>query len=284
MLGGVAIFIRGALNQGVRDPAVVEQATGLPTYASVPFAAGQAALFKQREAKKADHAILAVADPQSVSVESLRSLRSALHFALSDAPNNIVMLTGPSPGLGKSFVSINLAATLAASGKRVVVVDADMRRGHIHTMTGAERAPGLSDVISGSVTLEKALVPARAQGLYLLSTGTIPPNPSELLLKKEFADLLKQLSSSFDLVLVDTPPVLAVADAAVVGSLAGTTLIVLKTGEHPLRMIEDTVRRLRAAGVAVRGTIFNQTEESKSYVGSKYGYQYGYYHYEYKNN
>lgn len=284
MLGVVGVFIRNALHNGVRDPAVVEKATGLPTYASVPFAAAQANMLKDLESNRIAQAILAVEEPQSVTIESLRSLRSALHFAMADASNNIVMLTGPSPGLGKSFISLNLAATLALSGQRVVVVDADMRRGHIHKFVGKARSPGLSELITGAASLDQALQSTSAENLFCITTGTIPPNPSELLLKTQFSDLLKHLSSVFDLVIVDTPPVLAVADAGVVGSQAGTTLLVLKTGEHPLRMIEDTVRRLRSAGVQVRGTIFNQTQQSQGYNGARYGYKYGYYHYEYKQN
>lgn len=283
MLGVAGVFISNALQNGVRDPAVVEKATGLPTYASVPFAAAQANMLKNLENGRITHAILAVEEPQSVTIESLRSLRSALHFALADASNNIVMLTGPTPNLGKSFVSLNFAAVMALSGRRVVVMDADMRRGHIHTMVGKSRAPGLSDLITGSVPIDKALQPTSVENLFFISTGTIPPNPSELLLKVQFSDLLKHLSSVFDLVIVDTPPVLAVADAGIVGSQAGTTLLVLKTAEHPIRMIEDTLSRLRDAGVKVRGTIFNQTQRSQGYYGARYGYKYGYYNYEYRN-
>lgn len=281
MVGLALVFIRRALNAGVYDSAIVEAATGIPTYATIPFAKGQAVLDKQRKGGTLKEGLLAVVSPQDVTVEALRSLRTALHFAQIDSRNNIVMLTGPSPGLGKSFVSLNLAAVLAATGKRVVVVDADMRRGHMHESLGEQRAPGLSDVISGSVSLQQALRQIGNNGLQFIATGTIPPNPAELLLNEHFAKLLDQLSEHFDTVIIDTPPVLAVTDATIVGRLAGATLLVLKTGEHPLRMIEDTVRRLSNAGVQVRGTIFNQTQQSAEYYRGRAGYKYGYYNYEY---
>ena len=216
-----------------------------------------------------------------MAVEALRSLRTALHFAQVDAPNNVVMLTGPAPGLGKSFVSLNLAAILATSGKKVVVIDADMRRGHMHEALLLPRGPGLSDVISGSVSLDQVLHATPVEGMRFIATGTIPPNPSELLLKEQFAQLLQTLSKEFDTVIIDTPPALAVTDAAVVGRLAGTTLLLLKSGEHPMRTIQDTYRRLHSAGVAVRGTLFNQLSVGDGKY-SNYSYRYGHYNYEYK--
>lgn len=284
-----AVFVRRALRHGVDDPTVVEQQLGLPTYASIPYAEAQRSIMRAIDrGDKGTSQILAVADPTNLAIEALRSLRTSLHFALLESDNNVVMLTGPSPGLGKSFVSINLGAVLAMSGKRVVVVDADMRRGHLHEHLGMERAPGISDYVVGDLEMPGLVRKTAVENLFFVATGTIPPNPAELLLHERFTGMVKALSEQFDHVLIDTPPVLAVTDAAVIGQLAGCTLLVLKAGEHPLRAIDDTARRLRQAGVHLRGTLFNQVGLGSSQYGYGYGYgyRYGYkygYQYSYKS-
>jgi len=284
-LGLIAVFVRQALHSGVEDPMQVERALGIATYCAVPFSDVQiriAHLLKKKN-KGAQERLLAVADSTSPAVEALRGLRTSLHFGQIDARNNILMMTGPSPGLGKSFVSANLGAVLATSGKRVAIIDCDLRRGYLHEYFGYDRTPGFSDYIAGTATLEQVIRPTHVDGLSLVSTGALPPNPAELLLSAKVADMMSKLSQMFDTVIIDTPPVLAVTDAVVIGRHAGTTLLVLKAGEHSLRMIEDSIRRLHVAGVAVRGTIFNQVGRGSKggRYGYKYGYSYGYYHYDY---
>ncbi|QHS09373.1 polysaccharide biosynthesis tyrosine autokinase [Sinimarinibacterium sp. NLF-5-8] len=275
MLGVGVVLIRRAMRVVVNDPAVVEQMLGVPTYATVPYTSTQRRLTKQKDALQ--DLILARADPQDLAIEALRSLRTSLHFALMEAKNNIIMLTGPSPGLGKSFVSINLAAVLAASGKRVVVIDADMRRGHLHDYLKCDRGQGLSDYCVGQAALDDILLQTTQEQLTLISTGTIPPNPAELLMSQRFADLLNHLSTQFDYVLIDTPPILAVTDAAIIGRQAGCTLLLIKAGEHSASMLQDSAARLRNGGVDLRGTIFNQVgRKGTGYAAHHYGYTYDY--------
>lgn len=273
--GVAAIFVRRALNPAVHDPAEVERVVGLPTYATVPFTPAQKRLLRQ--AGRGEGQVLAFVDPQNIAIEALRSLRTSLHFAMLDSANNVLMLTGPGPNLGKSFLSVNLGAVLAASGKRVVVVDADLRRGHLNEYINCQRAPGLSDYCASQADIKEVLRRTVVDGLWLVPTGAIPPNPAELLLTDKFSELVKVLSESFDHVVIDTPPILAVTDAAIVGKLAGTTFVVLKAGEHPMGAIQDTVSRLRTAGVNVSGTIFNQVgRPGTGYAGYRYGYAYQY--------
>ncbi len=276
VIAGVAfIFVLRALRGAVSDPAEVERVLGIPTYATVPFTPAQKRLFKR--GRERDGQLLAFVDPQNIAVESLRSLRTSLHFAMLDAPNNVLMLTGPEPGLGKSFVSINLGAVLAVSGKRVVVIDGDMRRGHLNEYVNCDRMPGVSDYCAGQADIKAILRRTVVDGLWVVPTGQIPPNPAELLLTDRFVELVNALSQNFDYVVIDTPPILAVTDAAIVGKLAGSTLLVLKAGEHSMAMIQDTATRLQNAGVKVRGTIFNQVGRPGSgYAGYKYGYAYQY--------
>lgn len=280
LVGIGVVCLRRALLTGVDDSAEVEAALGIPTYANVPFARKQSSLLQGIKDGTSQHSLLATAYPHEVTVEAIRSLRTALHFALLDAPNNVVMLTGPSPGLGKSFISLNLSAVLASGGKKVLIIDADMRRGHMHETFRLGRGPGLSDLIAGSVTLDVALRPTGVENLFIITSGVIPPNPAELLLKDQFSQLLKQLSQQFDHVIIDTPPILAVTDAAIVGRRAGTTLLVLKAGDHPIRMIVDAHRRLLAAGLMVRGTLMNHVSDRSNSYGA-YEYRNGNYQYQY---
>jgi tyrosine-protein kinase Etk/Wzc len=269
--GVAAIFIRRALHQAVNDPAEVERVLGIPTYATVPYTPVQRRLFKRGREK--DTQLLAYSNPQDIAIEALRSLRTSLHFAMLDAGSNVLMLTGPAPELGKSFVSVNLGAVLAISGKRVVVVDADMRRGHLNEYVGCGRAPGLSDYCAGQAKVEDVLRRTVIDGLCVVPTGQIPPNPAELLLTNRFAELIASLSKDFDYVVLDTPPILAVTDAAIAGKLAACTLLVLKAGAHPMPMIQETAARLQNAGIKVRGTIFNQVGRAGA---GAYGYRYAY--------
>lgn len=278
VLGGFVgiglILVRRALRQGVDDPSVIENRLGLPTYAAVPFSAAQARLARKLGDEGKGPFILVQSDPGDAAVEALRSLRTSLHFGLVDARNNVVAITGPTPGLGKSFLAINLGAVLALSGKRVVVVDADLRLGHLHRFVGCEQAPGLSNCIAGDSTLDQAIRTTSVENLWFLPAGVRPPNPAELVLNDRFAVLVNELSAKFDHVLIDTPPVLAVTDAVVISRLAGCSLLALKAGEHPLRAVEESIRRLRNAGVELRGSVFNQIAPRSRRYGYAYDYNY----------
>lgn len=281
-LGVLAVFGMRALLKGVDRPEEVERVTGLPTYASIPYSRAQQTLMTKVRRGNAEGHILAALDGNDLAVEALRGLRTSLHFAMLEASNNVVMLTGPVAALGKSFVSINLGGVLAMSGKRAIVVDADLRRGQLHRYVGATQEPGLSDYIANGADHASIIRKTTIDGLDFIPSGTRPPNPSEILMNERFANLLKLLSKTYDFVLIDTPPVLPVTDAAIVGRLAGTTLLVLKAAEHPMRAIEESVKRLRQAGVPVRGTIFNQVgAQVGSYGYGSYGYSYGYSSYGY---
>lgn len=260
ILGTIAVFVLIALRRGVIDPAELERVVGLPTYASIPYSVEQRRL-RIGGSRNAASRLLAVGAPSSTATESLRSLRTLLHFALLEAENNVLMLTGPKPEIGKSFISINLAAVLAISGRKVIVIDADLRRGRLHGYVDDQKSPGLSDYIVGA-DLPTVLRPTDVENLTLIPRGVSPPNPSELLMHPRFEELLKYCSENYDYVLVDTPPVLAVTDAAIIGRMAGCSLMVLKSAEHPMREIEEAINRLKQAGVTLRGVVFNQVGRS----------------------
>ena len=287
MLGGMLsiaiVLIQKAMYKGVEDPSEIE-ALGIPVYASVPHSDHQDKLTDFAKARKNKTAkaktILALDNPADLSIEALRSLRTSLHFAMMEAKNNIIAISGPSPGVGKSFISVNLASVLAQSGKKVLIIDADMRKGYLQTQFGLKWDDGLSDYLSGRLNLEQVTKPTKVEGLNVITRGQIPPNPSELLMHSNFSKLVEEVSNAYDIVIIDTPPILAVTDPAIVSAHTGTTLLVARFGQNHLREIELTRDRFDQNGIDVKGLVFNGVVKKAS---NAYGY-YGYYNYEYKSD
>lgn len=277
--GAVVVLVRKALHKGIEDPAVLEEKLGLSVYAGVPYSAKQAEIYNSMHSKKGGtiaESLLALADPSDMAVESLRSLRTNLHFGLLEAKNNIVMMTGPAPEIGKSFVSVNFSQVMGDVDKKVLLIDADMRKGHLHEYLGGAREPGLSDVISGEKTWQSVIQRKEGGKFDLLSTGHMPPNPSELLMHPNFMKLLHEVSAAYDLVMIDTPPVLAATDAVIIGKHAGTVFLLTRAGRHPLREIQQALRALENGGIKVNGAIFNGIKPRQGYGYGNYHYQYAY--------
>lgn len=283
LLGMGLAFLRNSLRPGVKDPADIESATGLHVFATVPHSAEQEKLAKLIKAQAPGSHLLATIKPDDPGVESLRSLRTALQFAMLDARNNVVLFSGPTPGIGKTFTSANFAAVLAAGGKRVLLVDADMRKGHIHQFFGLQRGLGLSELIVGVRKPEEVVHRAVAPNLDLITTGTMPPNSGELLLSPSMLQLLQGLSAQYDLVLIDTPPVLAVSDTQALAPHAGTVFLVARANVTSLGELHESTKRLGQAGVPVKGVLFNDLDTSRQRYGG-YGYKnsrYRYTNYQY---
>ena len=278
LLGMGLAFLRNSLRPGIKDPADIESATGLHVFATVPHSAAQDKLSQLIKNQAPGIHLLAVTQPEDPGVESLRSLRTALQFAMLDARNNIVLFTGPTPGIGKSFTSANFAAVLAAGGKRVLLIDADMRKGHLHQFFGLKRGHGLSELITGSRTLDDVVHRTIAPNLDLVTTGVMPPNPAELLMSLATVQLLQDLSSRYDLVLIDTPPVLAVSDTQVLAPHAGTVFLVARAEVTALGELQESTKRLGHIGVPVKGVVFNDLDTSRQRYGG-YGYKYSRYRY-----
>uniref|UniRef100_UPI0030C855F0 polysaccharide biosynthesis tyrosine autokinase n=1 Tax=uncultured Pseudoalteromonas sp. TaxID=114053 RepID=UPI0030C855F0 len=287
MLGGMLsvaiVLIQKAMHKGVEDPSEIE-AIGIPVYASVPHSEYQDKLTGFTKARKNKTAkaktILALDNPADLSIEALRSLRTSLHFAMMEAKNNIIAISGPSPGVGKSFISVNLASVLAQSGKKVLIIDADMRKGYLQTQFGLKWDDGLSDYLSGRLNLAQVTKTTKVEGLNVITRGQIPPNPSELLMHSNFSKLVEEVSAAYDIVIIDTPPILAVTDPAIVSAHTGTTLLVARFGQNHLREIDLTRNRFEQNGIDVKGLVFNGVVKKAS---NAYGY-YGYYNYEYKSD
>ena len=286
-LGIGLAFTRRALSKGVEDPDEIERKVGIPVYATVPHSDNQPIVIRGKKGRRKAEPVrfvLAEMAPTDLTIESIRSLRTSLQFALMDAANNVIAITGPSIGIGKSFITVNLAATLAETGKRVLLVDADMRKGHIHEVFGLRRSSGLSNLIAGEVSIEDVTIPEVLKSMDLIPCGLVPPNPSELLMSHRFQELVQQLSARYDMVLIDTPPALAVTDACIVGRLASICFLVVGFNRHHIREIELSQKRLAQSGVRVNGAVFNDMPVGgMGYgYGKYYGYKYYRYHYQYK--
>jgi tyrosine-protein kinase Etk/Wzc len=267
------VLLQQMLRRGVEDPVDIEL-LGLPVYASIPYTdKGRELASGQTRYNAGTHQrLLALKAPTDLAMEALRSLRTSLHFARFKTRNNVLMITAPSPGVGKTFVCANLAVTMAQAGQRVLLIDADMRRGTLHHAMGARSENGLSELISGQIPMAAAIRRvAGAENLSFISRGDVPPNPSELLMHPNFRELVDQLAPLYDVVVIDTPPVLAVTDAAVIGHHAGTCLMVVRFGLNQQREIALAKQRLEQNGVEVKGAIFNGVQKRS---GGHYAYSY----------
>ncbi|MEJ1097948.1 MULTISPECIES: polysaccharide biosynthesis tyrosine autokinase [unclassified Pseudoxanthomonas] len=267
------VLLQQTFRRGVEDPIDIEL-LGLPVYASIPYSekGRELSVHQSRYSRDGRQHLLALRAPTDLAMEALRTLRTSLHFARLKTKNNLLMIAAPSPGVGKTFVCANLAVAIAQAGQRVLLIDADMRRGTLHKAMGVRWEGGLSELISGEVGVEDAIrrVPG-TDNLSFISRGSVPPNPSELLMHPKFSDLLNQLGQRYDIVVIDTPPVLAVTDAAVIGHHVGTCLMVVRWGLNQQREIALAKQRLEQNGVRVKGAIFNGVQKRGA---GRYAYSY----------
>lgn len=288
ILGMLIVAAKNFLRAGVSDPKVFSD-NGLMVHATIPHTDNEGTIetnkrsllgyFKSKaKFKKTSYTLLAKDHPADLAIEALRSLRTSLHFSMLDASNNVVMISSASPGVGKSFISSNLAAVIAQTNQRVLVVDADMRKGYLHKRFNFEPEGGLSEVLAGTIEVKQAIKTTKVEGMDVITRGAIPSNPSELLMSAQFPALLAELESMYDLVIFDTPPILAVTDASIVGTYCGTSIMVARYESCTLREVNAANHRFDLGGVDIKGIVFNAVEKKASY----YYYDYGYYNYEYK--
>lgn len=275
-------LLRKALHRGVESPEDLENA-GMNVLASVPFSEWQhKELLKNNVNKNFSINLLAYSNPTDSAIESIRSLRTSIHFSMLEAKNNILMISGVSLGIGKSFVSSNLAAVLAQSGKRTLLIDADLRKGYIHDIFNKKHNNlGLSEYLLESVKSADEIVQENADidNLWFIPRGRIPDNPSELLMKNRFKTLLDDLSGLFDIIVIDTPPILAVTDAAIIGAYSGMNILVTRFEDNSVKEIEISIRRFAQNGIDINGVILNAVVKKASTY-----YTYGYHEYEYKQD
>lgn len=274
-IGLLLALLRNMLRSGVKDSTQIENELDLPVYATVPRSPVQESWIKLLKKKK-NIPILAVKHSDDIAIESLRSMRTAIHFALSSAKNNIIMVSGPAPEVGKSFISTNLATILAQSQKRVLIIDADLRRGYLHKYFNLQTQPGLADYLNGQTELSQIIKATEVSGLDVIVRGKSPANPSELLSTTQFAAMLSQLSEQYDHILIDTPPILAVTDGIIISQHAGVNLVIARYAKTQMKELELTINRFEQAGVKVNGIILNDIQRSSAGYGYGYNYSYAY--------
>ncbi|MBP4698425.1 polysaccharide biosynthesis tyrosine autokinase [Acinetobacter baumannii] len=274
-IGTLIALLRNMLRTGIKDSGQIENELDLPVYATVPRSPIQESRIKILKKKKSIP-ILAVKNSDDIAIESLRSIRTAIHFALANAKNNIIMIAGPSPEVGKSFISTNLATIFAQGNKRVLLIDADMRRGYIHKYFDVDVKPGLSELLSGQADFQQVLHKTQVANLDVITRGKSPTNPSEILSSAQFKDLLEKVQSQYDHIIIDTPPVLAVTDGIIISQYTGVNLIVARYAKSQMKELELTLNRFEQAGVKVNGFILNDIQRASAGYGYGYNYAYAY--------
>ena len=274
MLGVTIAILRFYLKTGIIDPKTFID-LGLTVRAAVPYSENEISLrsleipinkkrHKGDVTRKLNCGVLAHEYPDDPSIESLRSLRTSLRFLMSGTADNLIMISSANPNEGKSFVTVNLAAVIAQSGKRVLVVDGDMRKSYLHKMFGVSAKNGLSDILSGALDSKNSVRKTEIHNLYFMPRGETPINPSELLMSPNFEKLAKKLSDTFDLVIFDTPPILAVTDASIIGSYCNLNMMVSRFDLSSSKEVLAAKNRFNLNGVDISGVIFNAIERKTS--------------------
>ena len=266
LLGALIVMLKGKLSNGVRDAHFIERESGFSVYAKVP---------KGNPNGTKGTRPLAVVEPDDVAVESLRALRSSLEFSMEEGCRPIIGVSGLIPGVGKSFISVNLAALYAGLGKKVLLIDADLRKGRLHKEFGIKRGKGLSQYLLHEVELDSIIQNTEVENLFVMPCGNVPSNPSELLGSKHYSDMIDQLEKQFDLIIIDTPPIMLVTDAALACRLASQVVMVIEYNKHSIDAIKDGMAQLlKGNSNAHASFVINKYEHGHN---DGYGYKYGKY-------
>ena len=266
LVGATIVSIKSKFSSGVKSANFIEKETGFTVYAKVP---------KGNPKGTKGTRPLAVVEPDDVAVESLRALRSSIEFSMMDEGGSIIGVSGLIPGVGKSFISVNLAALFAGLGKKVLLIDADLRKGRLHKEFGIKRGDGLSQILLRKVEPENVIFPTEVENLFVIPCGSVPANPAELLGSKHYAEIINKFKQEYDLVIVDTPPIMLVTDAALACHVADQIVMVIEYNKHSIEAIKDGMSQiLKGNPQAHASIVINKYEHSRT---EGYGYKYGKY-------
>ena len=276
MLASAWYLFRGAVRRTLISPDEIE-ALNLEVLAIIPKSDVQTeqsgGLSKlKKTTQTATKYLLAQAEPTDVTVEAIRSLRTSIYFSIMDAKNNILMISGATPEAGKSFIAANLAIVMAQSEKKVLLIDADMRKGYLDQLFETPAEQGLAEILSGQITPSQAVQPTQTPNLDIITHGTLPDNPSELLMSNRLRALLEWAKPRYDHIIIDTPPVLSVTDATIIGQMAGITLLVARYESTTALELDRSAAKLVQNNVPVKGVIFNGLDRNAQDVYSYYAY------------
>ena len=270
LFGLLIAFTIESLDNTVKSPEAAEELVGAPLLGVIPM------LSQSRQHLIADapeRDLVVFKDPTSLAAEACRSIRTNMLFISAQKEFSLFSVTSPGPQDGKTTVAINLAVTMAQAGGRILLVDTDMRRPRIHRSFGLKSDKGISSVMAGDVQLKDAVSKCEVPNLDVLPCGPMPPNPAELLHTERFRQILAQCRSSYDRIVLDSPPIGPVTDPAIIGSATDGVVLVLRAGHSTREATQFARRQLADAGARILGLVINQTDRR----GSGYGYGYGYY-------
>ncbi len=270
LLGGVGLaFLFERLDDTFKRPEELEKLLGLPVLGVIP---------RTRVLRGDDRSIALVGhdDARSAFAEAYRSVRTALQFSTASGVPRLLTVTSTQAGEGKSTTALSLAIQFAQAGKRVLLIDADLRKPSVHRNLGLDNSLGLTNFLVGEAVQPVEIArPTHIPNLFIITSGPLPPNPAELLSTARMMALLSLSAEKFDQVLVDGPPVLGLADALILGNLCEGTLLNVEMGSTPRGHVQGAIKRLRGARVHVLGTIMTKLEAR----AGAYGYYSSYYHY-----
>lgn len=267
-IGIIFSLIRSLMHTGVRNSAQIETELALPVYGAIPLSS-----YQPKNAKKKVHLpVLSLTHGDDIAVESLRSVRTTLAFAMIKAQNNVLLVTSSAPGAGKSFISTNLAVLFAQANKRVLLIDSDLRRGYLHKYFKVENKNGLSELLTREIDLTQAIYTTEQHGLSFMPRGSSPAHPSELLNSNLFIETLETLKSQYDYIIMDSAPILAVTDGLILAKHSGVNVFVARYAQTPLREIEIVMQRFENVDLKIDGVILNSIQaENREY---QYSYNY----------
>ncbi len=275
LLGAVLALIKSLLRNVVKDPERLEEKTGVPVVATIP----RSPLLARLDKNKASRRLLAYTDRDSLSYEAIKSLRTSIMFGMpeegkSGSRAKVVLITGESPGVGKSFVSSNLSEVFAQLSKKVLVIDADMRLGELHKVFNMTQDNGLADYFQKeNHNLQDVVHPTTMENIDFIPRGEKPHNPSSLLSSEKFSSLMKELSTHYDYIVIDSPPVLAASDAMILAQYADKVLMVTRYDDSIEGQLVYATKQMQKANVNIDGIVLNDVRQG---LMSKYSYHYSY--------
>ena len=274
LLVGILLGLGGAffleyLDQTIKTAADVERVIGVPVLGLIPH---ETKLVSRSNGAKRPVVAINALGPDDPTVEAFRSLRTNVTFVAAERPIQLLAVSSPGPGEGKSTATVNLAMALAQSNSRVLLVDGDMRRPVVHRAFQLVTEPGLTDILVGNATLRETARPELAPKLDVLPSGPRPPNPSELLGSDAMRHFLDEVRKEYDFVVIDTPPILPVTDAVVVGSVADAMVVVLRSGDTEEQAAQRAINQLRRVHTRVAGVVLNGVSLKHEQYHTYYSY------------
>jgi len=272
LFGGVLLaFLFDALDKSIK-PEKLERLTGIPALGMIPRISRPTRRTQNNQAL----ALLACQDPRSIFAEAYRSVRTALQFSTVDGAPRIMAITSAQPQEGKTTAALTLAVTFAQAGKKVLLIDADLRNPFLPRLLQLDNSLGLTNYLAADANPVEVAHPVLLDNLFVIPSGPLPPNPVELLSTPKMAALLALAAEKFDQVILDCPPVLGLADALILGNMAQATLLVMEAGVTPLPVLQDALKRLRSARVHILGGVMNKLDTRDHSYGYHYHYYYSY--------